>query len=149
MSIRHGGFVIDIPTDWSDQSTLVFVGPRPVHLPTTAAVDPVSEAVAVSFVPGAKSEPKEILATQSAQLGRADPTFEVVSDGPFPCGLGEGWRYTQKLTVDGQQVVQLSVACRAGDVMVLATGAVDAGSFALCEARIAKILASMRAEAVA
>lgn len=147
MHIRHGGFVLEIPADWSDQSTLVFVGPLPAKLSTTTQMAPVSEAVAISFVRAARGEPQEILRTQAQQLAHSDPTFELLSSGPFSCGLGEGWRYTQKVTVDGQAVVQLAVACRAGDVMVLATGAVDANSFSRREAQLAEILRSMHLDA--
>ena len=36
--MRHGKIELDVPATWSDQSSLLFVGPPPASLPTAALI---------------------------------------------------------------------------------------------------------------
>ncbi len=145
MEIQHGGLLIDLPHSWSDQSSLLFVAPREEEsLPTTAAVQRPTEAVAVGFVLAESRDARAILTEQTAQLAAAEPTLEVVAEGPFSCGLGPGWSQTQKLTVGETAVRQLSVACLIGHLAVVATASAAEARFKRCEEQLSSILKSLR-----
>jgi hypothetical protein len=148
MHVRHGGISIDIPESWSDQSTLLFTAPFPTEtVPTAARLQQAAEAVSVSFIRDAGQTAKEVLAAQAQELGQHVPDFAVVSEGPFDCGLGKGWRYTQRFSVDGVSVQQLAVACPAGELVVVATAAAADYRFGHCEAQLRTILGSLRSTA--
>jgi len=145
MQFRHGGLTLDLPDDWIDQSTLLFVAPPTrEHVMSTHEVAEQSEAVSINFVldPG---NVRDLLSEQATELRRMDPGFEIVEEGPFSCGLGEAWFYVQRLSIHGIPVRQLAVACPAGQLTVIATAAAPDGNFDAARERLRGILESMSA----
>ena len=136
MEIRHGGLALDVPADWRDQSTLLFVAP-------IEDGERASEVVSVSFHAGAIA-PRDLLRDQADQMRAMDPALEVIGDGPFDCALGEGWSLVQKLTLDGNPVQQIVVACPAGGTTVMATAATSPDRFADRLEQLKSILNSLR-----
>ena len=135
VEVRHGGFALDLPEGWSDQSTLLFIGPTGDGFP---------DAVSVKFSLDAPATPRAILDAQAAQLGMVDPDFTVLDDGPFHCGLGDGWRFVQRLTLDGVVMQQITAAVIVGGVTVIATASAGEARFAEQEAKLVEVLESMR-----
>ena len=145
MKLKHGALVIDLPDTWTDQSSLLFVAPREEQqLPTTAAVQRPTEAVAMNFLIADTDDPRAILEQQADRMRELHAGFEVLEDGPFTCGLGKGWRYIQRLTVAEVPVRQIAVACVIGPVAVVATASAAEARFQRCEKQLAAILESMR-----
>lgn len=141
MAIQHGGVKIDVPPNWLDRSTLLFIRP-PHQVPTSASVDPSTEAVSVSFL--TDLSPQDALRRQFDQLRGIDPQLTLLSEEPFACGLGEGHAYIQRFRVEGRPMLQLVIACQAGDVVVLATGSAAEERFDGCREQLRQILASIR-----
>jgi len=147
MLISHGALRIDVPTEWQDQSTLLFVAPRKQEMLTTLTpVEQPTEAVSITFVTD-DDDPKGVLARQAEALRQADPTFEVLAERPFDTKLGSAWSYEQRLDMGGTVVRQLAVACRVdsdgGKVIVLATGAAVDARFEHHRKKLVDILASL------
>jgi hypothetical protein len=144
MKIRHGALAIDLPAEWQDQSTLLFVAPRQTEtLATTATVEQPTEAISVTFVTD-DDEPQGILARQAESMTKLDAAFEVLKQGPFTTALGEGWCYEQRFEMGGSVVRQLAVACRVGRVVVVATGAAVDARFERHRDKLTTILASLQ-----
>ncbi len=146
MKLQHGGFSIELPDDWSDMSTLMFVGPPEAPaLPTVSPVQGPAESVTVSFVVVDDEDARTVLRQQAKALETTDPSFRVLDEGPFTCGLGEGHRFRQTIEADGVEVHQLCVACVLGPVAVVATASATAERFDRCAPKLEGILESMRA----
>jgi len=144
VKLHHGALVVDLPNGWSDRSTLLFVAPPETqNLPTTAHVQEPTEAIAVHFSHTSAQSAQQVLHEQSEQLRQVDPNYRLVSEGPFSCGLGEGWRYTQELKVGEQYVSQLSVACLLKTLAIVATASAPSARFARNQAQLLTILESL------
>ena len=144
MKIRHGALQIDLPEDWSDQSSLLFVAPRDKHPARTAhPTQQTTEAVALNFVDAQGQDAQTILRQQSETLGAADPSFRVLAEEPFACRLGEGWLVTQTLTAADVTLRQLCLAVVIGRIVILATAACSDARFARNEAELRSILQSL------
>ena len=149
MRLNHGALGIDLPPDWRNQSTLLFVAPRPkLNLPSTAEVQQPTEAISISFYYDTQS-PQALLGQQAEQLGQVHPGFAVIDDGPISSGLGDGWRYTQDLDMDGTPVRQIAAAFAIGPVTVLATAATVRETFEARREELTQILCSLSLEAIA
>jgi hypothetical protein len=145
MKVRHGGFAIDIPSGWSDQSTLLFVGPRDrTTLPATHKVSPPAEAVAVTFA-GPSEDARALLEEQAEMLRAADADFEVLEEGPFECELGHGHRFVQKLDAGGTKI-QIAVAVPAHGATVIATATCAQERYGKVQEQLLRVLGSMTAE---
>ena len=134
MKVRHGGFQIDIPSGWSDQSTLLFVGPR------DRSSGP-AEAVAVTFA-GPTENAREILEQQAARLESSDPSFERIEDAPFECALGRGHQFVQALELGGEKV-QIAVAVPVNDATIIATATCARARYDVVKEELMRILSSM------
>lgn len=155
-TVRHGGFAIDVPDGWSDQSTLLFVAPRLASDPRSlhGEVKP-TETISVRFVLGAGAgeagagalelDAAGLLASQVEALKVTDPDFTVLATGPFTSGLGEGWQQTQRITVGGVALLQLATATVIGPIAILATATAAEAKFANVEAQLTSVLSSMKA----
>jgi len=144
MQIQHGALAIDVPADWQDQSTVLFVAPRTEEsLTTLSTVEQPTEAVSLTFVTDS-DDPKRILERQAESLRKMDAGFELLGEGPFETALGSGWSYEQRFDMGGSVVRQLAVACRVGPVVVLATGAAVDARFDRHRNQLAAILASLK-----
>ena len=143
MELRHGALALDLPSDWLDQSTLLFMRP-PQSLSRAPNQTVPTEVVTVTFE-RTTSSPKKTLRRHVEQLQRLHPEFDRLEEKPFQCGLGDAWSVTLQLAVEGQPVRQLVVASRAGDVMVIATAASSVERFARYQEELRSILASIRA----
>lgn len=127
-----------------DQSTLLFVAPPTREtLPTAAKVREQAEAVSINFVTDPSGDPRKILAEQARELEQLDAGLRVLDEGPFTCGLGEGWSYVQRLTLQSVPVRQLVVACSVGPLTVVATAAAPDSRFEGARERLAAVLASL------
>jgi hypothetical protein len=143
MQFRHGGLTLELPNDWMDQSTLLFVAPpTSENVMSTHKVAEQSEAISINFVL-APGDVKALLAEQAEALGANDPGFEILEEGAFSCGLGEGWSYVQRMTIQGIPVRQLTVACPVGPIAVVATAAAPDGRFDDARERLHEILMSI------
>ncbi len=150
MQFRHGAFVIDLPGDWEDRSTLCFMAPPPadLSLPTQSPVAETTELVSISFVDVDVEVPitaREFLAAESEQLS-TEPSYDLVDEGAFQSPLGDAWRYVHRLDVDGLLVRQVNVAARVGDIMVVATASFVDEKTDFVDEQINTILSSLRVE---
>ncbi len=145
MQLRHGGLTIEVPDDWEDRSTLLFVAPRDTaELPTVAAVQRPTEAVAIAFVRVKSGETAEdVMRSQAEQARALNPEFEVSDAGPIDSALGSGWCQTQSLTVFDMPVRQLSAAFVVGPVAVVATASAAESRFARCSEMLSSVLRSL------
>lgn len=145
MRFQHGGLALDVPDNWADQSTLLFVGPPEdgPQLPTMASSGRSGEAVQVSFYLAQGDGPREFLTHQMAQVTEIDPEVSVLEGGPFECGLGQGWQIVQRAQLDGFVVRQL-VACVFRDqAAIVASAVASEGRFPLVRDRLQEILQSL------
>lgn len=144
--VRHGGFAIDVPDGWSDQSTLLFVGPlEPTSATSLESTRALPETIAIRFSMVGADDPRQLLIAQADQLADIDPDFEVTDEGSFDCPLGDGFQYTHRLSLDGVTMRQITVACAVGAVVIVATASAADERFDKKKAELIAILSSMRA----
>jgi hypothetical protein len=144
--VRHGGFSIDVPAGWADQSTLLFVAPREAG--DARVLQPQlrpTETVSVRFVLGPEGDAAALLAAQIDAMKVTDPEFAVLSSGPFASGLGAGWQQQQRVTVGGVALVQIATATVLGPVAVLATATAAEARLPHVQAALLGVLSSMKA----
>lgn len=145
-TIRHGGLEVDLPGDWEDRSSLLFVAPASdASLPVGNKVEASREAITIDFTFGDGRDAKVILEERAAGLRKIDPGFEVIEQGPFECGFGEAWCYEQRLTLGEVRVRQLAVVCCVGPVAISATAAASEERFGAVRPRLEAVLRSLRA----
>lgn len=144
-TIRHGGLEVDLPGDWEDRSSLLFVAPSADSLPEGHKQDPAREAVTIDFTFGEGRDPRLILEERAEGLRKIDPGFEVIERGPFECGFGRAFCYEQRLTLGEVRVRQLAVVCCTGPVVISATAAASDDRFDLVRPRLETVLRSLRA----
>ena len=144
MELRHGGFVVDVPEGWQDQSALLLVAPPPSATPMK--IDEPTETLAIRFVAvGANDTAISLLEGEQARLEAAlESKVIVVDDAPFTCALGVGWHRTHKVSIAGVPLRQLCVAIVVGDVAVLATATAGETRFAKARPLLERALAGMR-----
>ncbi len=144
---QHGPVALDLPDDWADQSTLMFVAPPPAaHVPTQASVEQPTESVRIEFTHNPFDSAETYIATQLEELGRADPSFaEAISSGPFECPLGTGWHVVCQVDVDDILLRQIIVGVELGpNVLLFAVGTASQDRFGSQEAALRTILESIR-----
>jgi hypothetical protein len=147
MEVRHGGLILDVPEGWADQSTLLFVAPPDVQAqsaPTANKSVQATEVVSVRFMFGQHDEARAALKGETEAMAAADAQFAVISEGPFTCGLGEGWRIVQRVHVGGIALRQISCAVVVGAVTVLASATAGDARFEKMQAQLDQVLTSMR-----
>jgi hypothetical protein len=147
MRIRHGGLSIDVPDDWSDQSTLLFVSaPRSTSTAGSAPGREASrESVAIRFLLGEGKDPRAILSRQLEELSTTYPGVTVVNEGRFVCGLGEGWSKTLSVPMGAIVIRQIVVCCVMGRVAIVASASMGDESRHDAEPRLRRLLESMAA----
>ena len=144
MEVRHGAIVIDVPNEWEDRSTLLFVAPQPQsNLPTANEVHDSTEAVSVRFVMGSDSA-EDYLAAQAAELAELRTGHELQAQGTFACGLDGAWHHVRRVEVAGQRLRQLAVAAPLGPMLVVATAAAGDARFDFVREQLTAILSSLR-----
>ncbi len=149
LTLRHGELSISLPNGWTDQSTLLFLGP-PTHasLPTLTPTKEPPAVVSVRFLQTHEPDPREVLADECRKMQQLDPTFAVLSQGPFQSGLGEGWHLLQKSALMGSEMRQLVVCFCLERTTILASAAVGASSFDEMETTLRGVLESLDAQAL-
>ncbi len=144
---QHGQVALDLPDDWADQSTLMFIAPPPAaDVPTQANVEQPTESVRIEFTHNPFDSAETYIATQLEELGRADPSFaEALSSGPFKCPLGDGWHVVCQVNVDEVLLRQIIVGVELGpNVLLFAVATASQDRFESQEAALRSILESMR-----
>lgn len=145
MRFRHGGLALDLPEQWGDQSTLLFVGPpEPAgNLPTMASSGGSGEAVQINFYFADGASPEVFLEAQLAMVKEVDDELEILERGPFTCGLGEGWQVVQRLVLDGFVTRQIVACVFRGEAAIVASAVAAEGRFGAVRGRLQDILASI------
>lgn len=136
--------MLDLPADWEDRSSLLFVAPEAPEVPTKQRIEASREALHVDFAFDHRS-PKTILEGRAEALREVDPTFEIVASEPFTCELGDGWCLDQRVTIADVTVRQLAVVVTVGPIIVSATAAAGEDRFPFMRPKLEKVLRSMRA----
>ncbi|MBI5511971.1 MAG: hypothetical protein HY903_24705 [Deltaproteobacteria bacterium] len=142
MLLQHGALAIDLPGNWLDHSTLLFLRPPDGIAAPTARIEQVPEAISLSFMRGVTAE--VALLRQAEQLRALDPTMVVLRETAFPCALGAARAYEQRVTLNGRAVQQLVVACVVGEVTVLISAAASVERFPRYESELATIIKNIR-----
>lgn len=147
MEVRHGGFSIDVPAGWADQSTLLFVAPReaPVEARALNAQVRPTETIAVRFVFGSDLDAQALLREHVDDLKVTDPAFALLGEGAFTSGLGAGRQQRQRITVGGVALVQIATCTVLGPVAVLATATAAEARLPHVEQALLAALSSMKA----
>jgi hypothetical protein len=144
--VRHGGFAIDVPAGWADQSALLFVAPRiDGEARTLAPQTRPTETIAIRFAIGAEGDARTILEAQLPDLRVTDPDLQVTASGPFTSSLGAGWQQTQTIHVGGIALVQIATCTVIGPIAVLATATAAEARFPHVQTALQAALTSMRA----
>jgi hypothetical protein len=146
--MRHGRVSFDIPDDWNDRSTLLFVGPPP-SLPTANAARMPQPSMTMTFArtkgEHALQEARAILDEELAGLAAMNVGLEVLKMEEFETAIGKGALSTHRLSLEGLRLLQLQVVVVTGQIAVRAAASGD-GSPA-SEDALRKILASLSMEA--
>lgn len=130
MKLQHGRLSIDVPPGWSDQSTLLLVAPPDeTSAPTASSVHHATEAVAVHFIIAGDDDARALLGQDIERLQKLDAELVLVEQGPFTCGLGEGWSTVQRYRLGGSVIKQISVCVLVGPVAVMASASTTDGGF--------------------
>jgi hypothetical protein len=148
MRLRYGIITVELPKDWRDCSTLLFVGPpteRDASLPALNRQSPSAPSVAVQLVKH-DGPPDALLARQIAELTRLGSTYELLGEGAFDARAGRAWSCSQRIQIDGRWVRQLSVAISLGGAAILATASATAELFELARERLEGIIRSIEVE---
>jgi hypothetical protein len=146
--VIHGDLVLDIPSTWVDQSTLVFVGPATPAAPTAdgrgKAATQIVESVTVRFGRLPTGGAVAVLAAERKQQAAHDPTLKVLIEEPLTTKLGAGHLIAWKTTPLDVTLVRMAVAVAHGDAYVLAVATTTADAFAGARSRLLDILGSLR-----
>ena len=140
--LRHGGVVVDLPDDWADRSTLLFVGPTPPS-PTLQKQRVAQPSVSMTFVRASKSA-REILEDELEGLRAMSLGFALASVEPFTCAFGDGVISRHRLELDGVSLVQLHAVAVRQTVAVRAVASAGELDFARLEPVLRSVLASLR-----
>lgn len=145
-TLRHGGFAITVPSGWTDQSTLVLVGPPASSmLPTAMAVQEAAPSVSVRFMASAEPDPRVVLHHEFEQLQMVAPDAEVKAQGALSAALGEGWTLELETSVSGHPMRQLLACFVLADTTVLAAAQAPASSMQAHRSQLLATLTSMTA----
>ncbi len=130
MQHRHQNIAFELPDDWNDRSTLLYIGPD----------DQPPTALSISFVEAADVTPKQVLHEQARLYAQSDPSFEVHEESAFD----EGWQMRQSMQTDNLNMQQVTIALRTGDTIVLATASCEASHYETSAEALSQILRSIR-----
>ena len=145
MEIRYGALVIDVPADWSDQSSLLFVAPASANdLPSTVKVEEPVETLSLRIVPHDDQTAQQMLDREEEKLLAVAAKPEVVEDAPFTCPLGNGWQRVHKVKIAGAPLRQICVVVVVGRLAVLATATSGEARFARVRPQLEHALASLK-----
>ncbi|HEY4220582.1 MAG TPA: hypothetical protein VGO62_04550 [Myxococcota bacterium] len=142
MQVRHGGLVLDVPSDWLDQSSLLFVAPRAAStLPSAVKVSSPVESLAVrTVVVDAGVSARALLDADNAALASVDASADLVSEG----ALGAGYQRVHRVTLLGHPLRQVSFALVVGELAVLATATCAEARYASVKAELEAMLVAIR-----
>jgi hypothetical protein len=142
--VIHGDLVIDIPSTWADQTTLVFVAPTTPSPDGKAKAAPVAESVTVRFGRLPSGGAVAVLAAErKAQLSN-DPALKMIVEEAIKTRLGAGHLAAWKTTPFDVTLVRMAVAVAHGDAYVLAIATTTAEAFAGARGRLLDIIGSLR-----
>ena len=143
--VIHGDLVIDIPSTWVDQTTLVFVAPMaPPPDGKPRSTTQVAESVTVRLGRLPPGGAVAVLAAErKTQLGH-DPALKMIVEEPIKTQLGAGHLAAWKTTPFDVTLVRMAVAVAHGDAYVLAIATTTADAFAGARGRLLDIIGSLR-----
>lgn len=143
--VIHGDLVIDIPSTWVDQTTLVFVAPVvPTADGKAKTMTQVGESVTVRFGRLPQGGAVAVLAAErKSQLGH-DPALRMIVEEAITTKLGAGHLAAWKTTPFDVTLVRMAVAVAHGDAYVLAIATTTAEAFASARGRLLDIIGSLR-----
>jgi hypothetical protein len=117
MQLKHGRLTLEVPEDWVDQSTLLFVqrraDPEPVPAPT------VTPTLSVRFASGTGLTPQGLVDLETQGLER-------VGAGELEGSLGKGALVHVKVTLLDEPIEQLCAAFVVDGLGVVACAACGA-----------------------
>jgi hypothetical protein len=116
--LRHGKLSIDVPGDWLDQSTLLFVQPREGAEAVPAPAVTPTLSVRFAFGPGLVA--REIVDAEVEKMTVLQPRLQRVSAGDFEGALGKGFMQHVRTSLMDAPIEQLAAAWVVGDIGVLA-----------------------------
>lgn len=147
--LRYGIMTVELPKDWRDCSTLLFVGPateRDAAIPSLIRQSPSAPSVAVQLVKH-DGPPDALLAKQIAELSRLGAPYELLGEAAFDAAAGDAWSCSQRIKIDGRWVRQLSVAISLRGAAILATASATTELFELAREKLESIIRSIEVEA--
>jgi hypothetical protein len=145
VSVVHGNIVIDIPSTWVDQSSLVFVAP--VEASKAGPGPQIAESVTVRFGRLPKGGAAEVLALERKQQQQTDRGLKVIAEESIKTQLGPGHLAAWKTTPLDVALVRLAVAAAHGDAYVLAIATTTEAAFVGARGRLLDIIGSLRRRA--
>lgn len=149
--VRHGRLEIDLPSQWLDESTLLFAAPAKED--ASAALSPRAPqayrshvTVSVEPNPGGHGSDGYLRAMGAALLRAGLESIErrLV---PFRCAAGEGHLVERQILLDGQAIRQWTLALVKGPNVVVATAATSEGRASLDEPVLLGALSSLSFDA--
>ncbi len=147
--MRHGRLSFDMPPNWSDRSTLLFVGPAPV-LPSANVARMPQPSMTMTFARTKGERPLEearaILDEELAGLRAMNVGLEVLKIEEIETAMGKGSLSTHRLSLEGVRLLQLQIVVVTGEIAVRA--AASSGDLEPArEVELKKILTSLSMEA--
>lgn len=146
MQVQHGRLSVDVPADWMDRSTLLFVGPPPAA-PTVAATRVAQPSLSVTFARAPKGEPRgaarAVLDDELEGLRAMNVGLEVLGFEDFTCAFGSGVASVHKVSLDGVTLRQIHAVAIQGPLAVRAVAACGEADFAMLEHTMRGALASI------
>jgi hypothetical protein len=138
MRFLHGGLALEMPEDWCDQSTLLFVGKR-------APPEAAAESVAIRFLLDAGEDARVILQKEIGAIRGESGGVEIVEERELACGLGVGWSATLRLSLPGGVLRQIAACVVLGRVAIVANASMGDQTASESEPRLRSVLESMTA----
>lgn len=142
MELRHGKVKLDVPDDWLDQSTLLFVAPRGDAEPVPAPA--VTPTLTVRFAFGAHVSPSELIELELSKLQVIQPSAERLWQGPFESPLGTGQMHHVRATLVDVAIEQLAVAWVVGELGIVACASCGSRELERERPRLEAMLRSIR-----
>jgi len=140
--LSHGRLKLQVPDDWHDQSTLLFVAPRAAA--ETVPRAQVTPTLSVHFAFGAGLAANQLVDQETGKLARLDPAVERRPAQPFASPLGEGALQEVRFTLSGVPVAQLAVAWVVGELGVIACASCGARELEAERPRLEALLRAVK-----
>ena len=130
--LQYGRLTLDVPDDWTDASSLLFVMPPSQGLAAPLSAKPAgtfTANVSVSTEPleaGDPTEPQAYLEAATALLKQSGAQFEDAGASAIKMGDRDGWAMERVLEHGGHVVRQLSAVTIVDGRAIIATASCEA-----------------------